>query len=174
MPNHIMEHTPEHRSERLSGKNAHQNLFSSRQALTSKAAGRQPENRGFDQMNEQTKPKFELNRADCDLSFRIAEDGVSGSDFSKGGHGYCWAGVRANLGIFKAGKYYFTSRITSHGEVELQNIPPEERNLARFGLSTADCPLDGLGESRDSYGFGSTGKASSRGDFRYVPIKVTK
>ena len=107
-----------------------------------------------------------LNKADCDLSFRIGEDGSSGSDFSKGGHGYCWAGVRANLGIFESGRYFFNAQITAHGEVDLNNIPPEERNLARFGLSTARCTLDSLGEHAESYGFGSTGKASSRGDFR--------
>ncbi len=120
-------------------------------------------------MSESSQLKAALNPADCDLSFRIAEDGLSGSDFSKGGHGYCWAGVRANLGISQSGRFYFTAQITAHGEVDLLNIPPEERHLARFGLSSADCPLDGLGESRDSFGFGGTGKASSRGDFRSAP-----
>ena len=106
-----------------------------------------------------------MNAADCDLSIDLTDDGKA-SDLSKGGHAYCWAGVRGLWGVEQPGRYFFTMCVTAHSEVTVA-IPDSERHLARFGVSVLGCPLDALGESTefDSFAFGGTGKASSRGNF---------
>ncbi|CAK9327400.1 unnamed protein product [Citrullus colocynthis] len=105
-----------------------------------------------------------LNPADCDLEFEIKSDGLRGSALYEKGFAYCWSGARATVGI-TGGKYCFGCKIISLQPVEMNDTAPDQQHLCRLGISRGDSPVGNLGETKESFGFGGTGKFSNAGKF---------
>ncbi|KAK9706629.1 hypothetical protein RND81_07G140400 [Saponaria officinalis] len=98
------------------------------------------------------------------LAFNIESDGLTGHALYEQGFAYCWSGARGTVGI-TGGKYYFGCRVLSRQPVEMEDIPLDEQNVCRIGISRGDDPVGTLGETDHSYGFGGTGKFSNAGIF---------
>jgi len=96
------------------------------------------------------------------LDFKIESNGLVGCGLSDEGFGYCWSGARANVGITK-GRYCFGCVVVSEQRVYLDDIALDQRYLCRVGVSRGDDLVRSLGETKDSFGFGGTGKFSSAG-----------
>ncbi|XVE51247.1 hypothetical protein DITRI_Ditri02bG0024600 [Diplodiscus trichospermus] len=105
-----------------------------------------------------------LNPADCNLDFDIEDDGLRGSALCEQGFAYCWSGARANVGI-TGGKYCFGCKIISAQPVEMVDTPPCQQHVCRLGISKGGEEVGSLGESKNSFGFGGTGKFSNGGKF---------
>ncbi|XP_074269973.1 uncharacterized protein LOC141592963 [Silene latifolia] len=105
-----------------------------------------------------------LNSADCDLSFNIEADGLTGHGLYEEGFAYCWSGARGTVGI-NDGKYYFGCRIVSDQPVKMEDTPTDQQNVCRIGISRGDDSVGNLGETEHSYSFGGTGKFSNAGKF---------
>ncbi|XP_038893724.1 heterogeneous nuclear ribonucleoprotein U-like protein 1 isoform X2 [Benincasa hispida] len=105
-----------------------------------------------------------LNPADCDLDFEIKSDGLRGSALYEKGFAYCWSGARATVGI-TGGKYCFGCKIISLQLVEMNDTSPDQQHLCRLGISRGDSSVGNLGETKQSFGFGGSGKFSNAGKF---------
>ncbi|KAG9452764.1 hypothetical protein H6P81_005668 [Aristolochia fimbriata] len=105
-----------------------------------------------------------LNPADCGLDFNIEGNGLRGHALYEAGFAYCWSGARANVGV-RRGKYCFGCKVVSAQPVDMEDTPPDQRNLCRVGISTGEVPVGCLGETQNSYAFGGTGKFSNSGKF---------
>lgn len=110
------------------------------------------------------KQRVVLNPADCDLDFDIEDNGLKGSGLHQEGFAYCWSGARANVGI-NGGKYCFGCKIISTQPVDMEDTPPNQQHVCRVGISRGDDPVGKLGETKQSFGFGGTGKFSHDGNF---------
>ncbi|GAU33528.1 hypothetical protein TSUD_386730 [Trifolium subterraneum] len=91
-------------------------------------------------------PPVLLNSADCDLDFNIESNGAVGYGLNEEGFGYCWSGARAT-------------------RVDTDDTAIDQRNLCRVGVSRGDDGVGALGETKNSFGFGGTGKFSNSGNF---------
>ncbi|KAF6163313.1 hypothetical protein GIB67_025177, partial [Kingdonia uniflora] len=111
------------------------------------------------------KHTVKLNPADCNLDFDIEPSGIQGQGLVEKGFAYCWSGSRANVGIRGGGKYCFGCKIIRNQEVEMEDVPLDQRHLCRIGVSRGDDMVGNLGETEHSFGFGGTGKFSSGGKF---------
>ncbi|WJX26529.1 hypothetical protein P8452_15440 [Trifolium repens] len=109
-------------------------------------------------------PPVLLNSADCDLDFNIECNGVVGYGLNEEGFGYCWSGARATVGITK-GRYCFGCIVVSSQRVDTDDTALDQRNLCRLGVSRGDDAVGALGETKNSFGFGGTGKFSNSGNF---------
>ncbi|XP_028202218.1 heterogeneous nuclear ribonucleoprotein U-like protein 1 isoform X2 [Glycine soja] len=105
-----------------------------------------------------------LNPADCDLDFHIDGNGHVGYGLHEEGFAYCWSGARANVGITR-GRYCFACKVVSAQTVNMQDTAPEQQHICRLGISRGDNAVGNLGESRQSFGYGGTGKFSNCGRF---------
>ncbi|KAG7964128.1 hypothetical protein I3843_09G153100 [Carya illinoinensis] len=105
-----------------------------------------------------------LNPADCNLDFNIVGNGLQGSALHEQGFAYCWSGARGNVGITR-GKYCFGCKIIAMQPVDIVDTAPEELHVCRVGISRGDDNVGNLGETKNSFGFGGTGKISSAGEF---------
>lgn len=107
-------------------------------------------------------PRVVLNPADCDIDFNVGRDGLLGSALYEEGFAYCWSGARANTGIIR-GKYCFGCKIVSSQPVDMEDTPIDLQHACLVGISRGDDALRNLGETRNSFGYGSTGKFSISG-----------
>lgn len=98
------------------------------------------------------------------LDFNIERNGLVGYGLNEKGFGYCWSGARANVGITK-GRYCFGCVVVSAQRVYLDDTALDQRHLCRVGVSRGDDVVRSLGETKDSFGFGGTGKFSNFGKF---------
>ncbi|KAL5096588.1 hypothetical protein RYX36_000915 [Vicia faba] len=105
-----------------------------------------------------------FNSADCDLDFNIECNGVVGYGLNEEGFGYCWSGARANVGITN-GRYCYGCIVVSAQHVDTNDIAPDQRHLCRLGVSRGNDAVGALGETKQSFGFGGTGKFSNAGKF---------
>ncbi|OWM91313.1 hypothetical protein CDL15_Pgr000257 [Punica granatum] len=110
------------------------------------------------------KQRVALNPADCSLDFNIDGSGLQGSGFHEGAFAYCWSGARATVGI-SGGKYCFGCKIVSVQPVDMCDTPSEDQHLCSIGVSRVEEPVENLGETQQSFGFGSTGKFLTAGKF---------
>ncbi|XP_022139874.1 heterogeneous nuclear ribonucleoprotein U-like protein 1 isoform X2 [Momordica charantia] len=99
-----------------------------------------------------------------DPNFKIESDGLQGSALYEEGFAYCWSGARATIGI-TGGKYCFGCKVISLQPVEMDDTPPDQQHVCRLGISRGDSPVGNLGETKQSFGFGGTGKFSNAGKF---------
>jgi len=99
-----------------------------------------------------------LDKYSSDLNLRISLDGFKATPINVEGFAMMWSGARSNYGA-KAGKVAFEVKILEHLEVD--NLPEDEqhKHVVRVGFSTADTSMQ-LGEEKNSFGYGGTGKAS--------------
>ncbi|PNY09321.1 hypothetical protein L195_g005868 [Trifolium pratense] len=109
-------------------------------------------------------PPVLLNSADCDLDFNIECNGVVGYGLNEEGFGYCWSGARATVGITK-GRYCFGCIVVSSQRVDTDDTELDQHNLCRLGVSRGDDAVGALGDTKNSFGFGGTGKFSNSGNF---------
>ncbi|KAK7246591.1 hypothetical protein RIF29_41460 [Crotalaria pallida] len=105
-----------------------------------------------------------LNPADCDLDFNIEGNGLVGYGLYEEGFAYCWSGARANVGITR-GRYCFGCKVVSALPVVMEDTPFEQQHVCRLGISRGDDMVGNLGESKNSFGYGGTGKFSNSGKF---------
>lgn len=96
--------------------------------------------------------------------FKIESDGLRGSALYERGFAYCWSGARATIGI-TGGKYCFSCKIISLQPVQMNDTAPDQQHLCCLGISRGDRPVGNLGETKQSFGFGGTGKFSNAGKF---------
>ncbi|KAK6054438.1 SPRY domain protein [Cooperia oncophora] len=90
---------------------------------------------------------WRLNLADRAMGLSLSQDGLScESRVPK-----AWYGSRCMGGVHSKGKYYYEAKITRDG-------------LCRIGWSTLKATLD-LGTDDESFGFGGTGKKSTKRKF---------
>ena len=111
-----------------------------------------------------------LNPLDCDLSVDLSPDRLTATPLSFAGFGLLWSGARATVGLV-AGKYYFRVKVLAKLNTSLPKdveVPEGESgtmHACRVGVSALSSGVSQLGESPLSYGYGSTGKKSSAGNF---------
>jgi len=89
---------------------------------------------------------FKMSMHDRDPSFAVAEDGM----LCQAREQRQWQGARSTVGVVR-GKYYYEATVTDEG-------------LCRVGYSTDKAVLD-VGIDDKSFGFGGTGKKSTRKQF---------
>ena len=89
---------------------------------------------------------------------------------SEGGFGLMWAGARATYGATQ-GKVCF--EVSIDGNANTSHLQTEEfPNVMRIGWSSDDSSMQ-LGEEEFSYGFGGTGKKSTKCKFlTYVKFET--
>lgn len=112
--------------------------------------------------------KIQLSWFDSDLNLQInKENFVEAKNLATEGLGLMWAGVRANYGAFKNGKYFYEVQLTSKSEALSHLADFKEKNLHEFrcGWSTADSTNLQLGETAFSYGLDSSGMKCCNGSF---------
>ncbi|XP_054776386.1 uncharacterized protein LOC129284896 isoform X2 [Prosopis cineraria] len=114
--------------------------------------------------NPEMPQRIVLNPADCDLDFTIGGNGLLGSALHEQGFAYCWSGARANIGI-TGGKYCFGCKVVSAQPVDMEDTATDLQHVCRLGISRGDDMVGNLGESRNSFGYGGTGKFSNSGKF---------
>ncbi|XP_028801068.1 heterogeneous nuclear ribonucleoprotein U-like protein 1 isoform X2 [Neltuma alba] len=114
--------------------------------------------------NPEMPQRVVLNPADCDLDFTIGNNGLFGSALHDQGFAYCWSGARANIGI-NGGKYCFGCKVVSVQPVDMEDTTADQQHVCRLGISRGDDMVGNLGESRNSFGYGGTGKFSNSGKF---------
>ncbi|KAI5448142.1 hypothetical protein KIW84_015535, partial [Lathyrus oleraceus] len=105
-----------------------------------------------------------LNSADCNLDFNIECNGLVGYGLNEEGFGYCWSGARATAGI-KNGRYCYGCVVVSPQPVDTDDTAPDQRHLCRLGVSRGDDAVGALGETKNSFGYGATGRFSNAGKF---------
>lgn len=111
-------------------------------------------------------PTVALDPLDCSLNFLLSSDNMTGCSIANGGFQYMWAGARATLGAL-LGKYYFkcniVREITPTNQIQTNQLQASGEvdavSRCRVGVSTKGCEVFFLGETRDSWGYDSQGKA---------------
>uniref|UniRef100_F6XTD6 B30.2/SPRY domain-containing protein n=1 Tax=Ciona intestinalis TaxID=7719 RepID=F6XTD6_CIOIN len=98
--------------------------------------------------------KVILDEYISDLNLEVNE--YNCSPLSYDGFSYMWAGAKANFGI-RCGKVCFEVKISEYCDVTNKEFA--DTHVARVGWSTDNATLQ-LGEDKNSFGFGSTGKKS--------------
>ncbi|CAM6129520.1 unnamed protein product [Calypogeia fissa] len=121
---------------------------------------------------KRTKLRVVLNPADCNLDFNVNGNGLAGSALHETGFGYCWSGARANLGVL-SGRYCFGCKITGIQKVDMPDTADDQKNLCRLGISRGDSDVACLGESKNSFGYGGSGKFSTGSNFKDYGDKFT-
>ncbi|CAK8676977.1 unnamed protein product [Clavelina lepadiformis] len=97
-----------------------------------------------------------LDHYTCDLNLEITKGGYSCCPFSHDGFSYMWAGCKATHGI-RRGKICYEVKVTRYCDVLEKDV--SDSHVVRVGWSTDSASLQ-LGEDKNSFGFGGTGKKS--------------
>nr|CAB3253876.1 heterogeneous nuclear ribonucleoprotein U-like protein 1 [Phallusia mammillata] len=97
----------------------------------------------------------------CDLNLDITDGGYACIPQSSDGFSYMWGGVKATHGI-RSGKVCYEVKVADY--CEATNKDPTDTYVARVGWSTDSATLQ-LGEDKNSFGFGGTGKKSANRKF---------
>ncbi len=111
-----------------------------------------------------------LNALDSNLSVDLSASRLIATPLSFAGFGLLWSGTRATTGIV-SGKYYFRVKVLAKLNTSVPKDiegPEGEAGIThacRIGVSTSSVDLSQLGETHESYGYGSTGKKSNAGKF---------
>ncbi|OWM72568.1 hypothetical protein CDL15_Pgr013036 [Punica granatum] len=108
-------------------------------------------------------PKFDKEE-EIVTNFNIDDRGLHGSGFHEGVFAYCWSAACATVGI-TGGRYCFGCKIVSVQPVDMSDTPPEDQHLCSIGISRVEEPVENLGETQHSFGFGSTRKFLTAGKF---------
>ncbi|XP_023220969.1 heterogeneous nuclear ribonucleoprotein U-like [Centruroides sculpturatus] len=104
-----------------------------------------------------------LDKYNSDLNLQIDKTRYSAQPLTTAGFPFMWAGARASYGI-KTGKVCFETKVVKHLDV---NLPADEPNphVVRVGFSTEKSSMQ-LGEEPFTYGYGGTGKMSTKCEFK--------
>ncbi|GLC46066.1 hypothetical protein PLESTM_001821600 [Pleodorina starrii] len=103
-----------------------------------------------------------LNPLDCNVDLILSDDRLSAQTLSVGGCGYCWSGVRANLGVFARGRYFFRVTLGSPRPVNVHNTKALSTAYGiRVGVSRFQTAVEQLGEVPSSWAYCSTGSRAS-------------
>ncbi|EFJ42368.1 hypothetical protein VOLCADRAFT_119430, partial [Volvox carteri f. nagariensis] len=103
-----------------------------------------------------------LNPLDCNLDTILSSDRLSAHTLSEAGCGYCWSGVRANLGIFARGKFFFRVTVGAPRPVNVHNTAALSTAYGiRVGVSRFQTAVEQLGEVPYSWAYCSTGSRAS-------------
>ncbi|GFR46731.1 hypothetical protein Agub_g8354, partial [Astrephomene gubernaculifera] len=106
--------------------------------------------------------RVSLNPLDCNLDMVLSPDLLSAHTLSEGGCGYCWSGVRANLGIFARGKFFFRVTLGPPRQVNVHNTATLMTAYGmRAGVSRFQPAVEQLGEEPFSWAVCSTGSKAS-------------
>lgn len=98
------------------------------------------------------------------LDFNIECNGLVGYGLNEEGFGYCWSGARATVGITN-GRYCYGCVVVSPQPVDTDDTAPDQRHLCRLGVSRGNDAVGALGETKNSFGYGATGRFSNAGKF---------
>ncbi|KAK6316803.1 hypothetical protein J4Q44_G00122030 [Coregonus suidteri] len=104
-----------------------------------------------------------IDTYNCDLHFKVSRDRYSGYPLTIEGFAYLWSGARVSYGVNK-GRVCFEMKINE--EISVKHLPSSEPDphVVRIGWSLDTCNTQ-LGEEPFSYGYGGTGKKSSKCKF---------
>ncbi|GLI62665.1 hypothetical protein VaNZ11_005340, partial [Volvox africanus] len=103
-----------------------------------------------------------LNPLDCNLDAVLSIDRLSTHTLSERGCGYCWSGVRGNLGLFARGKYFFRVTVGPIRPVNVYNTTAlTTASAIRVGVSRFQTAVEHLGEVPFSWAFCSNGSRVS-------------
>lgn len=92
------------------------------------------------------------------------ETRASATPLVTGGFAYIWHGVRATYGFLK-GKVFFEVKVEELLDVSHLEQEEVHPHVVRCGWSTDSTSMI-LGEERESWGYGGTGKASTNLKFK--------
>ncbi|KAK6320985.1 hypothetical protein J4Q44_G00079610 [Coregonus suidteri] len=139
-------------------------MLSSAMASCSTEQARSPQPPAEEEEEDFDDTLVAIDTYNCDLHFKVSRDRYSGYPLTIEGFAYLWSGARGFLWRQQKGVFCFEMKINE--EISVKHLPSSEPDphVVRIGWSLDTCNTQ-LGEEPFSYGYGGTGKKSSKCKF---------